>query len=62
MEYREPNYVGRKIRIIKMIGEPQYAGKVGICEYIDSCKQLHGTWGGLAIQPDKDIFEILDKR
>ena len=47
--------VGDKIKIVEMIEEPQYTGKVGIIQYIDDIGQLHGTCGGLAIQPEKDI-------
>ena len=47
--------VGDKIKIVEMIEEPQYTGKVGMIQYIDDIGQLHGTWGGLAIQPEKDI-------
>ena len=47
--------VGDKIKIVEMIEEPQYTGKVGIIQYIDDIGQFHGTWGGLAIQPEKDI-------
>lgn len=47
--------VGDKIKIVEIIEEPQYTGKVGIIQYIDDIGQLHGTWGGLAIQPEKDI-------
>ena len=47
--------VGDKIKIVEMIEEPQYTGKVGIIQYIDDIGQLHGTWGGLAIQPERDI-------
>ena len=47
--------VGDKIKIVEMIEEPQYTGKVGIIQYIDDIGQLHGTWGGLAIQPENDI-------
>lgn len=31
----------------------------GIVEHIDSIGQLHGTWGGLAIIPEVDEFEIV---
>lgn len=54
--------IGDKIRIIKMddsyFGE-KYAGKEGFITHIDSIGQLHGTWGGLAIIPEKDEFIIL---
>ena len=51
--------VGDKIRIIRMEGEPQYTGKEGIVEYIDDAGQLHGSWGGLAILPDEDEWEVV---
>ncbi len=57
MEYK----VGQKIRIIRMKGEPQYTGKVGVINTIDSLGQLHGTWGGLAIIPEEDQFEIIEE-
>lgn len=50
---------GDTIRIICMIGEPHYDGKEGIVEYIDDLGQLHGTWGGLAVIPGDDTFEII---
>ncbi len=52
--------VGDKIKIIKMLGEPNYTGRVGIVEYIDSIGQLHGTWGGLAIQEDDDRYIVIE--
>lgn len=51
--------VGDKIRIIEMVGEPNYSGKIGTVQSIDSIGQLHGTWGGLAVQPDKDTIELI---
>ena len=51
--------VGDKIKIIYMDGEPQYSGKIGIVEFIDSIGQLHGTWGGCAVIPGTDEFEII---
>lgn len=52
--------VGDKIRIEVMAGEPQYDGKEGVVEYIDSIGQLHGTWGGLAVNPEYDDITILN--
>lgn len=52
--------VGDKIRIIHMEGEPQYTGKEGIVEFIDDAGQLHGSWGGLAVLPDEDEWEIIE--
>lgn len=55
----ELNPIGKKIRIVEMKGEPQYNDKIGIVRMKDDCGQLHGTWGGLAIIPEEDAFEIL---
>lgn len=51
---------GDKIHIIEMYGEPRYNGKEGVVLFIDSRGQLHGTWGGLAILPEEDEFEIIE--
>lgn len=51
--------IGDKIRIIYMQGEPQYSGRTGVIEHIDSLGQLHGTWGGCAIIPETDEFIVL---
>lgn len=53
--------VGDKIRIICMQGEPRYTGKVGTIESIDDMGQLHGTWGGLAVQPENDEIEVIEQ-
>ena len=51
--------VGDKIKIICMEGEPQYSGKTGVVEHIDDIGQIHGSWGGCALIPDIDKFEIV---
>lgn len=53
--------VGDKIKIIEMIGEPRYSGKIGVVQSIDGIGQLHGTWGGLAVQLEHDTIAILDE-
>lgn len=58
-EELEKEYLGKKLRIICMRGEPQYSGKTGVVESIDDINQLHGTWGGLALIPTEDVFEVL---
>lgn len=57
---------GNKIRIIQMddnngqdLQARSYNGCVGVVEFIDSIGQLHGTWGGLAVCPEVDKFEII---
>lgn len=49
---------GQWIKITHMEGEPQMTGKIGQYEFTDSIGQIHGTWG-IAIQPDKDSFELI---
>ena len=53
--------VGDKIRILYMKGEPQEIGKEGIITYIDDFNQYHGTWSSLAIIPDMDEFEVIER-
>ena len=55
----EKQYLGKKIKIINMEGEPQYTGKSGIVEKIDDIGQLHGTWGGCAVILPNDKIEII---
>lgn len=52
--------IGDIILIISMQGEPNYTGKTGVVIRIDSLGQLHGTWGGLAIIPEEDTFQIIN--
>jgi hypothetical protein len=51
--------VGTTIHIIYMDGEPQYSGKEGVVNHVDSIGQLHGTWGGLAVNPTVDRFRVI---
>ena len=53
--------IGDKIVIIAMRGEPDYTGKLGIVTRIDSLGQIHGTWGGLAIIPELDDFQVEER-
>lgn len=53
-----PN-IGDKIRIIYMEGEPQYAGREGTVTMIDDAGQIHGTWGGCALLPNYDTWEVI---
>ena len=58
--------IGDCIRIIKMDNRngfdrqaDAHNGKEGVIEMIDDKGQLHGTWGGLAVIPFLDEFEII---
>ena len=53
--------VGDTIRIIDMDGEPHYTGREGVVRSIDSIGQLHGTWGGCAVIPGTDSYEVIGK-
>lgn len=53
--------VGDWVRIIYMDGEPRYTGKEGVITHIDSMGQLHGTWGGCALIPDVDEYEVVSE-
>lgn len=60
MQKSNNNLIGKKIRIIDMDGEPQYSGKTGVVKHVDSIGQIHGTWGGCALVPGTDDFEIIE--
>lgn len=51
--------VGDIIKIIVMVGEPQYEGKVGKVEFIDDIGQIYGSCCGYALVFGLDKFEIL---
>ena len=58
--------VGQQIRIIRMddnngkdVQAHEYNGKVGIIRLVDGIGQLHGSWGGLAVNPEIDEIEII---
>ena len=52
--------IGDKIHIIYMNGEPQYTDKEGTVEYIDDAGQIHGSWGGCALIPGEDVWELIE--
>lgn len=58
--------VGDKIKIISLydcggedVSAHEYAGKEGVVDHIDDLGQLHGSWGGLAVVPEVDEFEVI---
>lgn len=50
--------VGDTIKIVVMQDpySPDYSGKIGTVQYIDDAGQLYGTWGGLAVIPEIDLY------
>lgn len=52
--------VGDWLRIDEMRDEPQYTGKIGQVDHIDSKGYIHGTWGGCSILPE-DKYTLLSE-
>jgi hypothetical protein len=54
--------VGDEIKILFLddIRGVDYIGRTGEVTLIDGIGQIHGTWGGLAIIPETDSYELLD--
>ena len=52
---------GDTVKITEMQGEPHYNGREGEVTHIDDIGQLHGSWGGLAIDPKIDKIKIIDR-
>ncbi len=52
---------GTRIRITKLDDpfDDSYPGREGEIKYIDDKRQLHGTWGFLAVIPESDEFVVL---
>ena len=61
LDYLKSTYVGKTIKILDMAGEKEYKGRVGVVKLVDDIGQLHGTWGGLALIPTEDQFEIVEQ-
>ena len=60
--------VGGRIRIVRMEGEPEYSGREGVIEHVSPAyepegilEQLHGTWGWLAVHPERDTIEMIQQ-
>lgn len=53
--------IGKLIVIIYMDGEPHYNGRQGVVNHVDDIGQLHGTWGGLAVNPALDKFVVIQE-
>ena len=51
-------FVGYVITIYDMQDEPSYTNKEGMTTSVDDIGQLHGTWGGCALVPELDEFQI----
>ena len=51
---------GNAIHIYHMFGESEYSGCEGVVKFIDDIGQIHGSWGGLALNFDDD-WEIISE-
>ena len=58
MKSKDSVKVGDIIHIYHMWGESDYSGREGVVRIIDDMNQIHGSWGGLALQFDDD-WEII---
>ena len=64
--HSEPNFkdsanIGDEIVIVYLHEDPaleDYIGRRGTIESIDGIGQLHGSWGGLAVNPEVDNYII----
>ena len=56
----EEKYLNKTVRINYMDGEPQYTGRTGVVRSVDDAGQLHGTWGGLAVDPKVDSISLVN--
>ena len=54
--------IGDTIKIISMKDEPRYTNRVGVVTHIDDAGQIHGTWGGCAVIPEVDTYEIIKRK
>jgi hypothetical protein len=54
--------IGKMIVIVYMEGEPHMTGRLGEVTHVDDANQLHGTWGGLALQPNHDQFIVVQQQ
>ena len=51
---------GQWLKILYMVGEPRYTGKIGQVEHIDDKGQIAGTWGGCRLRPmDGDRYALI---
>ena len=51
---------GDALHIYHMFGEPEYRDREGVVKFIDDIGQIHGSWGGLALNFDDD-WEIISE-
>ena len=51
---------GDAIHIYHMFGESECRDREGVVKFIDDIGQIHGSWGGLALNFDDD-WEIISE-
>ena len=59
IEMMRENLIGKTVRIVSMAGEPHYTGRTGVVRHVDDAGQIHGSWGGCAIVPEEDVYEVV---
>ena len=50
---------GSKLKLAASVKSSDYTNREGVVIHIDDAGQIHGTWGGCAIIPKVDIYQIL---
>lgn len=53
--------IGDKIRVNYMKDEPHMTGAEGTVKYIDDFGQIHCLEFGLAVLPDMDEYEVIER-
>lgn len=59
-------YLHKRIRINHLdngeggFDDSTYDGKEGVVTSVDDLPQLHGTWGGVGVDPFIDDIELID--
>lgn len=60
LESLRTSYVGKTIEINHLEGENcDYDGRKGVVKMVDDIGQLHGSWGGIAVNPETDTISIV---
>ena len=54
----DKDIIGKRVKIHFCAAAP-YDGKEGTIEFVEN-DMLYGTWGGVPLDPEEDVFEICE--
>ena len=54
----DKDIIGKRVKIQFCAAAP-YDGKEGTIEFVEN-DMLYGTWGGVPLDPEEDVFEICE--